>query len=137
MSKALMTGKEQIATGTTSGIVKLSDVADNSQDVNSGYAVTPKAIAEQVTNSSIYKECFVWRNLQLAFTDGGATFDATDTIGTTSALVGFAMFPYNNIEVSKVVSDTGTLSIWCRDKTINGTYYTSIVVFFQSKNHLI
>ena len=55
MSKALMSGKEQIATGTTSGIVKLSDVRDSSQGVDSGYAVTPKAIAKQVTSSFAYK----------------------------------------------------------------------------------
>lgn len=130
MSKALMTGKEQIATGTTSGIVKLSDVSNNSQDVNSGYAVTPKAIAKQVTSSSSYKECYTWRNLQLTFADGGTTFDATNVVGTTSAVVGFAIFPYNNIEVSKVVADSGVLSVLCHDRTINGTYYISIVIFF-------
>lgn len=130
MSKALMTGKEQIATGTTSGIVKLSDVSNNSQDVNSGYAVTPKAIAEQVTSSSSYKECYTWRNLQLTFADGGTTFDATNVVGTTGAVVGFAIFPYNNIEVSKVVADSGVLSVRCHDETINGTYYISIVIFF-------
>ena len=130
MSKALMTGKEQIATGTTSGIVKLSDVSNNSQDVNSGYAVTPKAIAEQVTSSSSYKECYTWRNLQLTFADGGTAFDATNVVGTTGAVVGFAIFPYNNIEVSKVVADSGVLSVRCHDETINGTYYISIVIFF-------
>lgn len=130
MSKALMTGKEQIATGTTSGIVKLSDVGDSSQGVDSGYAVTPKAIAEQVTSSSSYKECYTWRNLQLTFADGDATFDATNVIGTTSAVVGFAIFPYNDIGVLKVVANSGVLSIWCYDKKINGTYYTSIVIFF-------
>lgn len=130
MSKALMTGKEQIAIGTTSGIVKLSDVSNNSQDVNSGYAVTPKAIAKQVTSRSAYKECYTWRNLQLTFADGGATFDATGTIGTTNAVVGFAIFPYNNIEASKVVADNGVISVWCHDRTISGTYYTSIVIFF-------
>ena len=130
MSKALMTGKEQIATGTTSGIVKLSDVGDSSQGVDSGYAVTPKAIAEQVTSSSPYKECYTWRNLQLTFADGGTTFDATNVIGTTNAVVGFAIFPYNNIGVSKVVANSGVLSIWCYDRTINGTYRTSIVIFF-------
>lgn len=130
MSKALMTGKEQIATGTTYGIVKLSDVGNNSQDVNSGYAVTPKAIAEQVTSSSIYKKYYIWRNLQLTFTGGDATFDATSVIGTTNAAVGFAIFPYNNIEVSKVVSNKGVLSVKCHDEAVNGIYYTSVVIFF-------
>ena len=125
-----MTGKEQAATGTTFGVVKLSDVGNASQGVDSGYAVTPKAICEQVTSRSPYREVFVWRNLRLTFTNGSATFDATELVGASSAVVGFAIFPYNNIEVSKVTADNGALSISCTDKTVNGTYYTSVVIFY-------
>lgn len=130
MSKALMTGKEQIATGMTSGIVKLSDVGDSSQGVDSGYAVTPKAIAEQVTSSSPYKKCYTWRNLQLTFADGGTTFDATNVIGTTNAVVGFAIFPYNNILNGKVISENGILTIKTNDTNVNGNYYVNIFASF-------
>lgn len=130
MSKALMTGKEQTATGTTLGVVKLSDAGNASQGADSGYAVTPKAISKQVTSRSPFREVFVWRNLQLTFTNGSATFDATELVGASSAVVGFAMFPYNNIEVSKVTAGDGVFTVSCTNKTVNGAYYTSVVIFF-------
>lgn len=129
MSKALMTGKEQIATGTTSGIVKLSNVGDNSQGVDSGYAVTPKAISNQVASRSSYREVFTWRNLHLTFTDGIAHLDFTNVIGTSSALVGFCIFPYNNITTGKVISENGILTIQTSNN-INGDYYVSVFVSF-------
>ena len=130
MSKALMTGKEQIATGTTSGIVKLSDVRDSSQGVDSGYAVTPKAIAEQVTSPSYYKKVFSLRNLQLTFTNGIAHFDFTNVIGTSNELLGFCIFPYNVIPNGKVISKDGILTIQTNDTNVNGNYYVSIFVSF-------
>ena len=130
MSKALMTGKEQIATGTTSGIVKLSDVGNNSQGVDSGYAVTPKAIATQVTSRSMYREVFAWRNLHLTFTNSIAHLDFTNVIGTSNALVGFCIFPYNDILTGKVISDNGILTIQTSDNNVNGDYYVSIFVNF-------
>lgn len=130
MSKALMTGKEQIATRTTSGIVKLSDVSDSSQGVDSGYAVTPKAIAEQVTSRSDYKKCYTWRNLKLTFVNSNATFDASYIIGTTNNVVGFCIFPYNSISNGKAISENGILTIKTSDTNINGDYYVSIFVNF-------
>lgn len=129
MSKALMTGKEQIATGTTSGIVKLSDLMNGSLGVDSGYAITPKAIANQVSSRSPYKEVFAWRNLRLTFTDGIAHFDFTNVIGTSNAIIGFCIFPYNNITTGKVISEDGILAIQTSDN-INGDYYVSVFVNF-------
>ena len=125
-----MTGKEQIATETTSGIVKLSDVGNSLQGVDSGYAVTSKAIAEQVTSRSDYKKVFSWRNLQLTFTDGIAHFDFTNVIGTSNALFGFCIFPYNSISNGKVISENGILTIETNDTNVNGNYYVSIFVSF-------
>lgn len=125
-----MTGKEQIATGTTSGIVKLSDVSDSSQGVDSGYAVTPKAIAEQVTSHSRYKKVFAWRNLRLTFKNSIAYFDFTNVIGTSSDVIGFCIFPYNSTSNGKVMSNDGILTIETSDTNINGDYYVSIFVNF-------
>ena len=130
MSKALMTGKEQIATETTSGIVKLSDVSNSSQGVDSGYAVTPKAIAEQVTSRAEYKKVFSKRNLYLTFTNGIAHFDFTNVIGTSNALLGFCIFPYNRIPNGRITSEDGILAIVTSDMDVNGDYYVSIFVIF-------
>lgn len=80
-------------------------------------------------DTTTYSHIFTRRALNLTFTNGSATYDASAIIGSTNEAIGFAITPYNSYFAGRVTSNNGVLNI-SFDANMNGSFYVSIVVFY-------
>lgn len=91
------------------------------------------AISEQnkkcVITDSHMKKVSIFRNLNLNFADGIATYDISD-VYTGNESVGIAIFPYKNLSPAKVICENGIMHVK-HHESFNGTTYTSIILFHQ------
>ena len=90
--------------------------------------------SNRVTASANNICCF--RNLKLKFTNGNAKYNISKFYKGTE-LIGFCMFPYNNITNGKCTSSDGILTIDVPETTgVNGEYYVSVVLFYDDNYNI-
>lgn len=76
-----------------------------------------------------YHNVLTIRNLNLTYTNGAATYDASNKIGATNEVIGIATYPYNRQIPSSITSNNGVLKIVNDSQSLNGAYYTNIIIF--------
>ena len=126
-SDALLDASDVSYDNTSSGLsaantqAAIDEISSDVESLNNG-------LNDKLTTISGYKRILTFRNVNLTYTDGTATYDISDKIGRTNEVIGVATYPYNRMTPSAVVANNGVLSINNVNTSISGSYYTNMII---------